>query len=372
MAFTYPGIRVDQRPGTGAVPLMLLSAPAGQIVAWAEVARLGHDGEGVQRRKNEAKVKAIGRFLAADEHNTLPSALTIALWDVTIATADDGCSSITIPLTEEGGRGLVIDGQHRLYGAVHHDPTLPLNVVALLNPDDLEVAFQFLVINNKATKVPTDHIRLLSLGLDDADLGRRLRTARMSLSKSAALVGIADSDEESPFFRSVIWPVDPVDDDAPRLNLVRPAALETAMASIAQKDLVGLDNEDALISFFYALWQAIKDAWGGLWVPDSRLLGKAGFVAMTQFLMDDLAPLVDRGRLDAANTDDVAQEVALILAGLEPDFWASEWTMQSLDTSAGRGIIVDALQKVRRNRQRGEPWYAGIQLVSVTPTEDMI
>ena len=33
-----------------------------------------------------------------------------------------------------------------------------VNVVALLNPDEMEIAFQFLVINNKVAKVPADHI----------------------------------------------------------------------------------------------------------------------------------------------------------------------------------------------------------------------
>ena len=364
MTYTYPAVAVTQRPSSEAPRLLLFSAPAGEIAQWANVERLTVDGEGVQRRRNEAKVRAITRFLEVDERNTLPSALTIALSGVTVTEpADGGCGTVTIPGIDEGGQGLVIDGQHRLYGAQAHNPSLPLNVVAILEPGDLEIAFQFLVINNKASKVPTDHIRLLAITIDDQELSERLQTARMSLSKGATLVGIVDSEEDSPFFHSIIWPVDQTH-VGERFDLVRPAAIELALATISQKELVGLDNEDALVAFFFALWGAVRSEWPQLWVPESRLLGKAGLVAMTQFLLEDLTPLVDRDRLDAANPDEVLAEATDVLGDLEPDFWTSDWTMASLDTSAGRQLIVEALQKVRRNRRRGEPWFAGISLVS--------
>ena len=364
MSYTYPALTMEQRSSGDAPRLLVFSAPAGEIAQWANVERLTVTGEGVQRRRNEAKVRAIARFLEVDERNTLPSALTIALSGVTITEPTaDGCGSVTIPGLEEGGQGLVIDGQHRLYGAQVYDPALPLNVVAILDPSDLEIAFQFLVINNKASKVPTDHIRLLAITIDDQELSDRLQTARMSLSKSATLIGIVDSEEDSPFFHSIIWPVDQ-SHPGERLDLVRPAAIELALATISQKELVGLDNEDALIAFFFALWGAVRSAWPDLWVPESRLLGKAGLVAMTQFLLEDLTPLVDRDRLDAANPDEVQAEATDVLRDLEPDFWTSDWTMTSLDTSAGRQLIVEALQKVRRNRRKGEAWFAGISLVS--------
>ena len=368
MTFSYPGVQVRQRDAADAPELILFSAPAGEIVQWADIDRLNVTGEGVQRRRNEAKVRAITRFLAADPQNTIPSALTIALLDASLEQSSPECGRVTIKGLDEGGQALIIDGQHRLYGAEAFDPELQLNVVGIIDPTDLEIAFQFLVINNKATKVPTDHIRLLSINIDNEQLTNRLRSARMSLSKSAALVGIVDGEEESPFFHSVIWPVENIP-SSDRRDLVRPAAIEIAIASIEQKELLGLDNDDALIAFFYALWDAIKSAWPELWIPDSRLLGKAGFVAMTQFLVDDLAPLVDRDKLDASNPDDVRNEVAEVVKDLIPEFWTVDWTMASLDTSAGRQLIVDELQRVRRNQRRNEPWYEGISLVTGASSE---
>lgn len=361
MSYRYSVIQTDQRPVATAPSLVLFAAPAAEIAQWASVERLGLGGEGVQRRRNESKVRAVARFLEKDDRNTLPTAITVALWDTEI-TAEGECAFITVPKLEAGGRGLIIDGQHRLYGAQEFDPHFQLNIVGILEPSQLEIAFQFLVINNKASKVPTDHIRLLSIGVNDEDLTERLASARMSINKRTPLVAIADLDDASPFYHSVTWPVPHHEPD--RQDLVRPAAIETALGAVAQRELIGLDTDDALLGFFFAVWGAIKDEWSALWRPGSHLLSKAGLVAMTQFLLDDVTPLVDRDRLNAANPDEVASEIKDILADLSPDFWESEWTMTGLDTAAGRQVIVESLQRVRRNRRRDEPWFTGIKLVA--------
>ena len=365
MTYSYTAIEVIQRTHEDAPRLLLFSAPAGDIAQWADVERLEIGGEGHQRRRNESKIRAIERFLEVDPRNTIPSALTIALWDTSLSDGVNGCRTLTIPDSSESKSGLIIDGQHRLYGAERHNKDTLLNVVGILDPTDLEIAFQFLVINNKASRVPTDHIRLLSINIDDRELTDRLKTARMSLSKTTALVGIVDSEKGSPFYKSVIWPVDTEVDDE-RVDYVRPAAIEVALSIISQKGLIGLDNDDALISFFFALWSGMRRQWPELWAEESRLLSKAGLVAMTIFLLDDLTPLTDRGLLDAANPDEVLEEVVKIVDDIEKEFWTSDWTMTGLDTPAGRQVIVDSLQRARRNRRLKEPWYSGISLVSTS------
>lgn len=61
---------------------------------------------------------------------------------------------------DEVEAALIIDGQDRLFAADPFDPDFPLKVVAILDSSDLEIAFQFLEINNKARKVQVDHVRL--------------------------------------------------------------------------------------------------------------------------------------------------------------------------------------------------------------------
>lgn len=364
VTYSYPAIYTRQRGADSrGVLLATFTAPVGDVVKWASVQRLNVEGKGHQRLRNKAKVRAISRFLALDSRNTIPTAITVALRGLAVDGTQElgACDSISIPDSDEP-IGLVIDGQHRLFGMEEFDPTLKVNVVALINPSDEEIAFQFMVINNKASKVSTDHLKLLALQYPEAALGERLKTARMTLGRHASLVGVVDNSEDSPFYRSVEWPVEDVAGD-PRVNLVLPAAVEQSLGTIAQKNLPDLADDDALLEFFFTLWRSVKEAWPADWAQGSKLLSKVGVVTLTTFVVDDLTPLADRGSIDLADPDEVAAEVRQILDDLTPAFWTSEWTAKSLDTSAGRKLVVDALTQVRRNRRRGNPWYADVDLI---------
>lgn len=362
MVYEYPAVFSRQRDGAG--PLMAsFVAPAGDISAWAEVNRLKHEGTGHQRLRSESRVRAIARFLQ-EERNTIPTALVVALQIPDLEEPPTGeCATIAIPADVDPRPGLVIDGQHRMYGAEMCDSDLRLNVVALINPDDEEIAFQFLVINGKASKVPTDHVKLLALQYAEEDLADRLKTARMVLGRHT-FVGIVDNSPESPFHKSVEWPTEPTDADADRMNLVRPASVEQAIAAIQKKNLPDLANDDSLIEFFFTLWSAIRDRWRGLWTPDSKLLQKVGLVTLTTFVIEDLVPLADRGDIDLTDPDATRKEIEdNILRYLDPEFWKREWAAKSLDTSAGRQLVVDALRTMRRNLTRDMNWDADVQLV---------
>jgi hypothetical protein len=150
--------------------------------------------------------------------------------------------------------------------------------------------------------------------------------------------------------------------------MVLPAAVEQALGVIAQKNLPDLVDDDALIEFFFTLWRAVREEWPHLWTAGSRLLGKVGVVTLTTFVIDDLTPLADRGAIDLSDPTVVYEEIRKILRSLTPAFWTSEWAAKSLDTSAGRQLVVDALIQVRRNIRREVPWYADISLIDTPDT----
>lgn len=372
MSYNYPAIYTRQRgsaEGNG-VLLAIFTAPVGEVVSWAVVERLTVGGEGHQRLQNKAKVLAITRYLKLDSRNTIPTAITVALLGPSFPAQPplDVCSIVEVPDWGEPP-GLVIDGQHRLFGMANFDPDLRINVVALINPTDEEIAFQFLVINNKATKVATDHLKLLALQYPEATLGQRLKTARMTLGRHASLVGVVDNAEDSPFYRAVEWPAEELPGER-RTNLVLPAAVEQALGAIAQKNLPDLADDDALLEFFFTLWKVVKDLWPALWHRGSKLLSKVGVVTLTSFIIDDLTPLADRGAIDLSDPAAVNLEVREILDYLTPAFWTSEWTAKSLDTSAGRRLVIDALTQIRRNTRRGNPWYADVELIDTPDIEN--
>jgi DGQHR domain-containing protein len=371
---TYPAIYTRQRDNPGAPLFATFVAPVGEIMQWASIERISPQGGGAQRLRNEAKVHALSRFLELELRNTIPTAIIVALNVPDFRDPQLGtCSSISIdaPSAEDQARpGKVIDGQHRLYGMSSFDPTLPVNVVALVNPSEEETAFQFVVINNKATKVSSDHLRLLALNIpeDDEQLKQRLKTARISFGRNTSLVGVVDGSEDSPFYHSINWPIEEAD-QVGRAQLVLPAAVELALAVIGQRKLPDLADDDTLLEFFFAIWRSAKTLWPELWVPESKLLGKVGLVALTTFIVDDILPLADRQYISLTDPAEVEIEVTKTLANIAPGFWTTEWAAKGLDTSAGRQLVVDSLVQTRRNLVRGRPWNLDVALVRSSQEE---
>ena len=182
-----------------------------------------------QRSLNTSKLHAIKRFLR-DPDNTIPTSIIISLNLPAEARIMEGGQFRKIRFTYDQADpkfAVVIDGQHRLLGMKDLDPSLHVNVVALLTGDLNEAAFQFLVINNKASKVPTDHIKTLLAERQDTRLQERLLTARLSIDNRYEFVATADNDPESPFRNEIDWPT-----NRTGVHLVKPAGIETAVRDI--------------------------------------------------------------------------------------------------------------------------------------------
>jgi DGQHR domain-containing protein len=368
--FTIPCIIVDQRDNDVAPRFALFAAPAGEITQWAAIRRRTETAQGTQRALNKSKLTALGKFLQKDARNTIPPAITVTLRvDLNQLQAIDTankCFLLTIDLpenaTDDEKPGLIIDGQHRLFGIDAYSHACLVNVVALLNVSDLETAFQFLVINNKVTPVQPDHIRTLALDYADGELSERLKTARLTLHTNLPYVGIMDSDENSPF-RGIISLL--VAGEQPGQRFVSPAAIENAITVIQKKEVRELKSDDALCEFFYAIWSCLKENdWAELWEPASKLMTKAGIIAMTSFVTDALIAKYDyAGDLDVSDPAKVREQVQLILQYQTPEFWKSEWAMKISDALAVRAKIIDSLTKIYRNRRADVPWNEDVDLV---------
>ena len=359
--FTYTCLVQRQRPGQDAPEFCQFFAPAGDVLAWSAVDRLKDAGLGFQRIENPARVRGVKRFFEQDSRNTIPTAiiLTLKLPADALSPADVGATrtlTLTLPeaALEDQKPGLVIDGQHRLLGANAHAPETLIPVVALVNPSDLETAFQFLVINNKSARIPPDHIRKLALNYKPEGLEARLRTARLSLKKHYALVGQVDEEKESPFRSLIRWPT-----PGAEARPVVPAAVETALRYIEDQQLQPLkDDTDALLEFFYAMWAPVKVEWNDVWVSaDSTLLSKVGVVCLTQYLTDSLAKVYEWGEVELTDPVQVGEKARLLLRNQERRFWQAGWKDGGLDTAAGRQLVVEDLTRIARNRRAGLPWF---------------
>ena len=367
--FDYECLVSRQRNNAGAPTFLLFHAPAGEVLQWAAIKRLEEETGAPQRKTSPAKVNAIRRFLETDDRNTIPTSVVVTLdlrnGEFTEPIAPSSVGRIGFEWNEGTPKpGLVIDGQHRLYGIEEFNRDTQVNLVAITGADDMEKAFQFLVINNKASKVSQDHIRALALQYDVGALKERLKTARLNLDPNVGYVGIVNEGEDSPFRQMIAWPLTP---EANRI--VTPSAIEASITYIQQKRVKDFDSDDVLLEFFYTIWRRIHVLWPDLWTPESRLLTKVGVICMTQYLTDALTSSYDLGHLDISDPEQIATLVDAILANQERKFWRVPWTSTSYDTKVGRTLIAQSLTQIARNVRAGSPWFEDIEMVDATEIE---
>ena len=375
--FIYSSVCFRQRT-TAKIYFCLLSAPVGQVLQWARVDRLEPDNKrGVQRKKNESRERQIKSFFQADDANTIPTAITVSLpfeatnFDAAQLGADNsGAVTFSLEVRAPEGEalpGLIIDGQHRTFGINAFDPATRVSVVIVLGADDAETAFQFLVINNKVSKVSPDHIKALRLAYAEDQLDARLtKSARMRSTGAPTYLETIDSEDGSPFKGRLRWPRNPEQDG---VKLIPPNAFEAALLHVSNQDLVGGDREnrnyDAVVDIFLEVWKGVQEEWGEAWSdPDSRLLSKLGIVCMSQYLVDGLVARVEASEdiTSIRNLDYVRSTIKSMLQRQEYKFWTAPWNASSLDTSAGREIIVKDLRRIAINKRSGKSWNHDLAL----------
>jgi DGQHR domain-containing protein len=376
--FTYTSLVFKQRD-TAPAAFCLISAPVGEILKWARVDRLEPDNlTGVQRRKNESKTRSIRQFLSADDANTIPTALTIALPQSAVkgigklsqieSKAETCQLSISAPAGSELP-GLIIDGQHRIFGINDFNSDVPVSAVLLVGADDAEIAFQFLVINNKVSKVSPDHMKALKLAYLEDDLDARLtKSARMRSTGAPTYLETIDTEKGSPFKGRLKWPRNP---DTDKFRPIPPNAFEAALQYISSQHLGAegegdAGNSDFVVDLFLEIWRQVKKDWPEAWqAVDSRLLSKLGIVCFNQYLVDGIINQAEA--LDDVDSikdlSKVSDFVSRVLKRQEYDFWEIPWTLSSLDTDAGRVIVGKDLKRIATNLRNKRPWASGLRLI---------
>lgn len=370
--FTYYALRYAQRGTHDAPGFILFHAPASEIVEWADVDRLEPDNRsGAQRPLRELKVKKVARFLDADARNTIPTAIVVALDDdaVEFSSHKDGNNHgehgrLTIRMKRGSKPGLIIDGQHRAFGVAKHSGMHHLNVVAFIGGDDAERAFQFVVINNSATRVTKDHIRALNLSFKPEMLNNRLvKSAGLSLGMGdAKYEDFQYIDSIAPFKGLLQWPTN-------KNGFVAPNAIESALG--ATKDRAALLGiEDLERDFFLAIWSRVKHHFSDAWHEDtddrpSHLLQKVAIWALTVYLLDSLeaAQRMSDSPLDFADDETLRKSVERALKRIPTEFWTTTWRAKELDTSQGRQLLLESLKTIDSNVRFDRPWYEKVALI---------
>lgn len=389
MTYRYLAFELEQKPSSGSAPkLYLFHAPASELLEWTEIDRLNRQNpSGIQRPPTRSRILGVQRFLR-EPLNVTPTAIVVAVDGATVdAVKECELESGASVTSLQGGRlvqisianslgakaGVLLDGQHRLLGAREFDPNTRLAVVALLNVDVNETAFQFLVINNKAAKVSTDHLKAMlhGAGYDQDVLNQRLKTVRLNVDESARSVRVMDTDDASPFKGMIKWPhnLDAEGEAMVQTGFIPPAAIEIAIDSIAPRKMKDLQDDETIDEFFMSLWMTVKQAWPTAFVQPipngSKLLSKVGIICLTEFLVTRLREmsLSKNAQFSMGDPVQVRLKTQELLEDLHPDFWSTPWKSTSYDTRAGRDQILAALDTIRGNLAQDRDWHTDVDMV---------
>jgi DGQHR domain-containing protein len=362
--FTYDAFGFKQRNAHGP-QLVVFVAPVNEILKFSSVDELSPSKPGPQREKKDARVQAIAKFLA-DKSNTIPTAVILAFRSqrARFKSNTQSNSGVLEISSSEPKAATVVDGQHRLYGIDAAIPTMEVAVVALLDADEVEQAFQFLVINNKASKVPATHTKALLAKMKDTPLADRLKSARLAFDVEGVKdVDLVNSDPESPFRNSINWTTTPKPN-----RIVQATAIEASLEYLGGLGVPEYADRDTRRSVFLAIWKTIKAEWKSFWKKDSRLISKVGIVCMTRFVIDLITTWADNDELniEIANLGDIEDQTRKILKFMNPRFWETPWAEKApggFDTNQGRDRIVDAIQQLYRNGRKENPWYTDIEVI---------
>lgn len=382
----YFGCRIGQRLDANSVVFFAFYARVKDIVAWIGIRRAVEKAEGTQRIWRKTRSTGVTRFMEADPINTIPNNILVAFPPeaktefVSVEAELQGCIQLDDlknacgprmdwgflqfefdPDVPEAERpALIVDGQHRLYGLVELEEDVPVLVVALLNASAEEQAFQFIVINNKAVKVPTENVIGIIADFNDQQLLPRLKKAGVSYGDMpllSVLTEISD-DAASPFQGLIDWTY-----DKEGKKIVPLTAIEQALTELQNTFLFLRDDEDSLFEIFCAIWRGVKNTYAELWGQKNKLMTKVSINALNTYLGDRLSYAWQLGFLDDIfDVDKVEDNVKAMLKLVPIDFWKAQWSIRVQDNANVRSVIAADLDTLTSNVKLKKLWYDGLVL----------
>ena len=361
----FDALSFSQRGDAGPT-LVMFAAPVKKILTFAAVDALSHATHGPQREQKEARVQAIAKFIKANKGNTIPTAIILAFEKGRASFKPESSSRVGALRVRVGKKAAatIVDGQHRLYGIDSADSGIEVPVVGLLDADELERAFQFLVINNKASKVPATHTKALLANMKGTSLAARLKGARLAFDVEGIKdVDLVNSDVDSPFFQTIDWTTTPKSK-----RMVQATAIELALDYLSGLGISEYEDRDVRRSVFLTMWKTIRAHWKSLWKKDSRLISKVGVICLTRFVADRITSWADSDDLDIQVTDldQIEVQTKKIVQYMDPLFWTTPWAEKAqggFDTNQGRDRVLLAITQLFRNGKRDIPWYTDIDII---------
>jgi hypothetical protein len=261
--------------------------------------------------------------------------------------------------------GLILDGQHRVFGAKEvHDFDVELPVVVLPKLPPSEQVFHFYVLNNKAKPLNRTHLRrIISTSLSKKEIDAlydRLKDAGVE-ARSAEWTHRMNTDADSPFVRLIDMGLNGstgVISENVAYQVVSKFMLLKNRFPLLVDDVPewNVNSNDYRLSAFYAFWRAIKGLYPNAWNKasnptqdpesqvDRQIFFKVSLIRLQEFVLQSLNNEMPKRNMKGepspfANISDLEREVSYHLPFLKEEFFLKEWRAKGLDTSAGHELF---------------------------------
>jgi len=228
--------------------------------------------EGYQRIIKDTKVKKIVSYLNGKSENSypsiLPNSILIALDNIKY---DDG--RLIIKDNENGYKGLIIDGQHRMKGAYDYDINFPLVVIGVSELEPKYQARLFITINKTQTSLPSSLYLDLISATTDEDIRNNLDGEAITAEQKATeIVKDLNSDENSALKNLIAQ----TGEERGKLNLAQLVGIIKKYINYTDGKFKGYSYNDQLkifINYFNAIKVVFEKQWDEKIVFKSTVIG---------------------------------------------------------------------------------------------------
>jgi len=270
-------------------------------------------------------------------------------------------------LSDVSKPGLILDGQHRVYGAKNvnaFDVQLP--VVLLPGLEYSEQVFHFYVLNNKAKPLNKTELRaIISTSLSNKEiegLYDRFKqvgvtaeetgwTYKINTDKDSPFQGLVNfglnNSSKAPIGENVAYQVVSKFIKLPRKYRLLYEGVKEWGADIQQ-------GSEYRLELFYALWRAVRgnypNAWQKATESGGQILQKVNLLILQEFLLDKLVGEMPKRKVKGelspfSDPNLLEEEVKFQLVFLSEEFFTKEWKMKGLDTAAGHKVFRESIDE---------------------------
>ena len=260
--------------------------------------------------------------------------------------------------------GLILDGQHRVFGAKEYEDVgigIDLPVILLPGLEAAEQVFHFYILNNTAKPLDKRQLRsIISTSLSRKEIDQlygRFGQARID-PEQAQWTYRVNTDASSPFHDLINFglkgEVGPLDDNVMDQVVSAFVKLPKKYGLLTNGVSEWSDGPDGIafkLSLFYAFWDAVKAAYPAAWQKGEEGVGqlfyKVALLKLQDYVLETLkSALAYLPKSPFSSPDLLREDVSKALARLPEEFFLKEWKIKSLDTRDGHEFFLRQIREV--------------------------